>query len=81
MEMTPKQAEKILEDGCVHNPWDGAVCENCAKDVLEVMVNLRTGRKSTDTAQGAKCRTCGDATHSTSEHVRWTAFEDKEDDF
>ena len=61
--MTPSQAEKVLEDGCPHNPWTEDVCGNCAKDILEVLVNVRTGTDA--------CKTCGDKTHSTREHVNW----------
>lgn len=70
--MTPKEAERILEQGCTHNPWTEDVCGNCAKDILEIMVNKRVGTE--------QCRTCGDLTHSTSEHVKWTTFMDEDED-
>lgn len=62
--MTPEQAEHILEQGCPHNPWTEEVCPNCAKDILEVFHNLRTGTSG--------CKTCGDPNHSTREHIDWT---------
>lgn len=73
--MTPQQAEKILTEGCPHNPWSDDVCGGCAKDILEVLANLQFGRKPT--AVGP-CRSCGDPTHTTTEHTSWTAFGEDE---
>ena len=70
--MTPKEAERTLEQGCTHMPWSEDVCGNCAKGILEVLINTREGTKKI-------CRVCGDPTHSTPEHTSWVGFNDQEE--
>ena len=68
--MTPDEAEHILTVGCRHEPYSEDVCGNCAKNILEVLHNVRTG--------SVGCRTCGDPNHTTSEHTDWTTFDGTE---
>lgn len=64
--MTLKEAEKVLEEGCPHNPWNDDVCGACAKLALAAFRGEDGFNKG--------CSYCGNMDHTSPEHVEWTRW-------
>lgn len=72
--MTKKEAEKALEDGCHHNPWNDDVCGPCAKAALAAF------RGKDGETKG--CSYCGNMDHTSPEHasyMQWMGWDDEID--
>lgn len=65
--MTFQEAERALEDGCLHNPWNDDVCGVCAKEILQMLRQVQSG---------STCAICTSRHHSTTDHVSMQAWSD-----